>query len=148
MQRGKRNRPKINLKEPTYEILEGKNLGSPAVGKDAKELAKASLSVLQELASAYYEGVEKEPEEIVLLIAKCAVWKCESLACKGREITETVDENLAGQLTNNEAARLQHIKLLPKCKTCKKQNWKFVEVRLLGITEAPNLKTPDEVKQI
>ncbi len=148
-QRGKRNRPKINLKVPTYEILEGKNLNNVAVGKDAKDVARNNIGVLQQLAEEYYEPKDEEVEEPVQLVAKVAVWKCKSAQCKGRVITQTVDENEAGQLqADNDAYMQTWIKELPKCKRCKKVNWEFTEVRNLGIAEEADLSAGQEVKQI
>lgn len=147
-QRGRRNRPKINLKEPTYQILEGKSLSSQSIGNDAKEVAKASLTELQKLASAYYEGKEEEEEKPVQLVAQCAVWKCGSLQCKGRQITELVDENDSKQAATSEAWRVGHLKEMPKCKTCKKLNWTFVEIRHLGINESADFTAGDGKKQI
>jgi len=148
-QRGKRNRPKINLKVPTYEILEGKNLINAAVGKDAKDVARNNIGVLQQLAEEYYEPKEEEVEEPRQLVAKVAVWKCKSAQCKGRVITQTVDENEAGQLqADNDAYMQAWIKDLPKCKRCKKVNWEFTEVKNLGIAEEADLSAGQEVKQI
>lgn len=128
-QRGQRNRPKINVKDPgTRLTMVGKYMPAALVQADSLAVVAANLELFQKLTKDYYEGVEVAETVAETWLVE---WTCGTSNCKRksppRKILQEIaaaDRALLGPwfVEHRSAA-------LGKCKICKQANWTFSEVR-------------------